>query len=165
MPDLLTHMASGVLLGASLKQRRYTAGLVVGSCLPDIVGRIPGYGFSLLSEAGVGVGVVITSGIGFLHLPLGLLAVTVLVVQLARPGERFVAWWPLAVGCVLHLLLDAGQTHWGISTAWLYPLTDWRWEAAFYGSEATVWFAPWLFTGSVLLWRLRHSDWPWRRRG
>jgi hypothetical protein len=165
MPDLLTHMASGVVFGAILREPRYTAGVVVGTCLPDIVGRIPSYGFNFLSSVGVDVGVVVTSGIGFLHLPFGLLAVTLLVAQLGRAGERFRAWWPLATGCLLHLGLDAGQLHWGISTAWFFPFATWRWEAGLYGSEATVGYAPWLIVGALTFWRIRHADWPWRVKG
>jgi hypothetical protein len=162
MPDLVTHMASGLLFGAGLNRHRYTPGLVIGACLPDLLGRVPGFSLTYLRDWGLDSWETILNGVGFLHLPLGLLPATVLIAWLAKRGERFTAWWPLAVGGALHLLLDACQLHWGESYAWVYPISTWEWEAGLMGSEATIWYAPGFLALSVLLWRLRHAAWPWR---
>ena len=165
VPDLLTHMASALVVGAVLDRRRYTPGLGVGACLPDLLGRVPGYAAPYLQKVGLDLGEVLVDGSGFLHLPLGLLPATVLVAWLANRGERFSVWWPLVVGSGLHLFLDSLQIHWGVGTMWLFPISTWEWEAGVMGSESTVWYAPWFFGSSGLLWRLRHGNWPWRLRG
>ena len=161
MPDLVTHMASGLLAGSFAPRPQYTPALVVGSCLPDILGRVPAYIMTFVEYLGVMLPEEIVYGCAFMHLPIGLLISGALLVLFSPKGNRMLLWILLMLGSGIHLLLDALQHHWGEAYMWLFPLSEWSWEAGLIGSEATVYLAPFLLFGTYGLWRRRHSGQPW----
>ena len=161
MPDLVTHIASGIALGALARRPWYTPALVVGSCLPDLLGRVPAYGMSSIEAFGVVVPKEWMFGTAFLHLPMGILLATSAVALLGARRQRVALWGLLTLGAFLHLALDALQIHWGEAYMWFFPFSQWEWEAGVMGSEATVFTAPvWLFL-SYGFWRWRHTGQPW----
>ena len=162
MPDLVTHMASGLLLGSGVSRAEYTPALVVGSCLPDLLGRVPAYVMSFVELVGIAVPEPLMFGTAFMHLPLGLMLAGAILAIWAHGGRRLALWCLLMIGSAAHLVLDALQHHWGEAYMWFFPFSDWAWEAGIMGSEATVFYAPALLVVSGVAWRWRHGGQPWR---
>ncbi len=157
MADLVTHMATGFLVKA-VTRKGHTATLVLGTVLPDLVARAPGLVFARLREGGAPIPETFVHGPQVAHMPLGMLALGTLLALLFREKDRLEAWKNLVGGLFLHLALDLCQDHMGVGYMLFYPFSTHDFELGWFGSEATVLWAPWLAPLSVALW------W-WRREG
>ncbi|MCP4808521.1 MAG: hypothetical protein GY913_18885 [Proteobacteria bacterium] len=153
MADLVTHIATGLLFKGATRGRHAPL-FVLGTVLPDVCGRVVGMGLSKLDPL-FSVPDLLVYGPGVVHMPLGMLAFTLLVAQLFRADQRAAVWANLLGGAVLHLVVDVLQHHTGTGYPLLFPLSQWHWEAGLIGSEATVPFAlPALVLGGLLYaWR------------
>ncbi len=157
MADLVTHMATGLLVKAATR-RGHTATLVLGTVLPDLIARAPALVLARVREAGAPIPEPLVHAPAVAHMPLGMLALATLLALLFHEPDRREAWRNLAGGLFLHLAVDLLQDHMGVGYMLLYPFTTWDFEFRLVSTEATVLWAPWLGPLSVGLW------W-WRTRG
>ena len=162
MADLVTHIATGLLF-KGVTRGRHAPLFVLGTVVPDVCGRVVGMGLSEL-EGLVAVPDVLVYGPGVVHMPLGMVAFTLLVSQLFRADQRRDVWANLLGGAMLHLAVDVLQHHTGTGYALLFPLSEWHWEAGLIGSEATVPWALPLLAVSALVFALSRCYRP-RRSG
>ncbi|MEC7240999.1 MAG: hypothetical protein VXW32_07140 [Myxococcota bacterium] len=157
MADLITHMASGLLVKGATRGR-YTGALVAGTVLPDLGARVPAMGFSALAKAGVPVPPEVPYAFEVLHMPVGMLLMCVVLALLFIPEQRQGVFINLVAGCFLHLGVDLLQDHLGVGYLLAFPFSTWDFELGWMGSEATVYLAP-LFGAASL------GFWWWRMRG
>lgn len=155
MADLVTHVASA-LLWKSLSGGRRTALLVVGVVLPDLAGRVPTMLATRLDGAlGLRLPDALISGWGVLHMPLGFMAMCLLLSLVVVRADRVAVFKGLLAGCALHLALDLLQHHVGVGYPLVFPFSSWHFELGWIGSEATVpWALPSLAV-SALMWAAR----------
>jgi hypothetical protein len=149
--DLVTHMATAFLVKA-VTRRGHTATLVLGAVLPDLVARAPGLVFARLREFGAPIPETFVHAPQVAHMPLGMLALGTLIALLFHEQDRLEAWKNLMGGLLLHLALDVCQDHMGVGYMLFYPFSTWDFELRWFGSEATVLWAPWLAPLSVWAW-------------
>lgn len=154
MADLITHMASALLVKA-ITGKQHTPALVAGVVLPDLAGRVPVIVLGALINHGVPLPELLPFAFGVLHMPLGMVPLTLLLALLFKDRERVVVWANLTAGCFLHLGVDVLQRHVGTGYPLLFPFTQWHWELGWISSEATVPVAPVLAVASVVLWLWR----------
>ncbi|MCB9758280.1 MAG: metal-dependent hydrolase [Alphaproteobacteria bacterium] len=155
MADLVTHIATALIVKA-VTRAPHTGVLVLGVVLPDLAARGPTVVFSRLSLWGASLPDWMVHGFGVLHMPLGFLALTLLVSLAFVPEDRGRAWGQLLAGCALHLGVDLLQFHVGVGYPLLYPFSTWHYELGWMGTEDSVTVAPWLFAASA-------AAWWWRR--
>ena len=154
MADLMTHLATGLLLKAATRGR-HTGLLLAGVVLPDLASRVPGLALSQLKLMGAPIPTGFIYGFSTLHMPLSMLPLCWLVALPFAAPERPRVWGQLALGCALHLGVDLLQRHWGPGYFLLFPFSHGHWELGLIGSEGTVWVAPILFPLSAAIWWLR----------
>jgi hypothetical protein len=152
--DGVTHLASAYLLRAPAGGRHVPV-FVLGAVLPDLVSRVP----ALAAEEAVRQGVPVPQALVWcwtpLHLPAGILLVSLLLPFLFAEEERPAVCCALLGGGALHVALDLLQRHVGLGYLLLFPFSSRDFEVGLLGSEATVWAAPLLAAAAALLWGFR----------
>ena len=160
MADLITHSCVALLWKAATTpavkaDARWripptVATFVLGTCLPDLIGRVPSMGLMTLRWSVPQIpewSVYVWSPF---HMPLGILLCSGLVAQLFAPGMRRKAAVQLAGGGILHMAVDVLQTHLGIGYLLLFPFSMWDFELGWIGSEDTVLIVPVLLPLTLL---------------
>lgn len=155
MADLVTHVGTALLFKGATRGRHMPI-FVLGTVVPDVCGRVVGMGLSKIP----GCPDLLIYGPGVIHMPLGMLAFTLLVSLLFREDQRGVVWANLLAGAVLHLAVDLLQHHVGTGYPLLFPFSTWHWELGLLGSEATIPYSIPLFLAGLALWRFRGSRRP-----
>lgn len=151
MADLVTHIGAALLFKGATRGRHAPI-FVLGTVMPDVCGRVFGMGMSKIP----GVPDLLIYAPGVVHMPLGMLAFSLLVALAFRADQRLAVWANLLAGALLHLCVDLLQHHVGTGYPLLFPFSDWHWELGLISSEATIpWSIPVLLAGSALWW--------WRR--
>ena len=137
MADLVTHACTALLPGA-LFRSRFLPFVVVGTVLPDALGRAVPLALERLLAYGLPVPMPVLWAWSGLHEPIGA-ALCALVLALAfREGDRRRVLLALWGGCALHTAVDVLQDHHGEGYVLLAPLSDLDFELGWIGSEATV---------------------------
>ena len=160
MPDLVTHGASGLLLGMAFAWRRPAPMLplfVAGNLLPDVLCRVPAILFGELDSHVLLVPRLLIYGWEPLHQPLGMALAALALALLFEPASRGRVWLQAYLGMLLHLLMDLFQFHEGAGNMLFFPLDDRSYEIGLVGSEASVRVA-------LPLALLAGLVWGWRRR-
>ncbi len=153
MADLVTHLLVNQLLGQERLSGAALRWFVAGALLPDLASRVP----RMVLKAAMGQGWVdsgptsraILFGLDVPHMPIGFALVCVAAAALAPvswlPGgrRRRAGGWLLAGGGA-HLLLDLLQEHITPAYAYLWPLSDARWELGWTSTEASLVAIPFL---------------------
>jgi len=161
VPDLLTHAGLGLLLRCRA-QRSPLVWFVVGSALPDLASRLPGLGMALAAYLlDFGLPSNALEATGLCHMPLPYLLLCALIALLLRVDIRRMAFTNLALAGLLHLALDASQTHLVGGYRLLYPFSMVRWELGLIESEDSLSWLPWMALAVVTALAVR---WWWARR-
>ena len=155
MADLITHLCTGAL-PAALFAPGAVVPLCVGATLPDLTGRAPQM---VLSMAQLPLPNPLIWAFDVLHQPLPQLLLAGLFALGFQPAHQVRVFGWTAAGVALHFLLDVLQDHHGHGYYLLFPLSDWRWELGWIGSEATVDWAPWILALTLLAWGIRGLQW------
>jgi membrane-bound metal-dependent hydrolase YbcI (DUF457 family) len=152
LPDLATHLGAAWLAGRGAAllcpiSPRAVYLFTLGSALPDLLARAPHLAFtsSLLERA-----------TRPLHTPAALLLVCFLAAFLFEERGRARVFAALALGALLHCLLDFCQEIGpGFGYGWFYPLSDFSPQLPLFSADETVLYLPYLL-GSALLVELLH---------
>lgn len=153
MADLVTHTGIGLLVALGLPSR-WAVPLAVGSCLPDLVSRVPQILVSVSSRF-IPWPDWLSVAFGAFHTPIGCMLWSLVLGLLARPQDRAVACAGFMVGSVLHLGVDVLQDHHGIGYLLGFPASYHDVELGWIGSEATTPWAGWVLGVACVLWGLR----------
>ncbi|HJN76707.1 MAG TPA: metal-dependent hydrolase [Myxococcota bacterium] len=155
MADLVTHIGAALFFKGAVRGRNAPV-FVLGTVMPDVCGRVVGIALSKLP----GCPDLLVYGPGVIHMPLGMIAFSLLVALLFRADQRAAVFANLLAGALLHLAIDLLQHHVGTGYPLLFPFSSWHWELGLIGSEATIpWSIP-VFLLGLGLWRLRGSRRP-----
>ena len=103
MPDLFAHFSSAYLPSRYKRFHQYDALLVLGTVLPDLLGRIPIVIFVRWLDLPV------LYFFKALHTPIGMILVCYMVTFLFERSKRFKSFLSLVAGSFLHLILDLMQ--------------------------------------------------------
>jgi hypothetical protein len=155
MADLITHTCAALLCkavtcGAVSRETDpkawplppTVATFVLGTCLPDLFGRVPSMALTTLRWSLPSIPEWTIYVWGPLHMPFGILVMSVLVAQLFGEGARRTAAVQLAAGGLLHMAVDLLQSHLGAGYLLLFPFSMWDFELGVIGSEDTVRIVP-----------------------
>lgn len=143
MPDLMTHVLAAHALrrGTELARgrvfdARLAALFYLGTCLPDLLGRAPG--FLVFSHTG-------QLAVSCLHDPVFSLLAAYALCLFAPPDLRARGFFFLCAGALLHYLLDWMQAPLDFhGEDWLFPL-PWRFpHLGLFWPDATALALPWL---------------------
>lgn len=145
MPDLLTHYAVLALLARRARAAADVTLLLVGTALPDLAGR------PLMLVPGVPTFHDVPSHALAMQ-PLYAFAVGAFLVPRWRVRGRRL----LLAGALVHLVLDACQSHVGewFTYYFFFPFTWHHTAAGFVHPSCTVMGAPWLAALALLAWCL-----------
>ncbi len=171
MADLITHSCVALLWkvastpGRPPSANRWrlpngVATFVLGTCLPDLLGRVPAMALTTLRWQVPAIPEWTVYLWSPFHVPVGILVMSVLAAQAFPTRERRRTAIQLAGGGLLHLAVDVLQTHLGIGYLLLFPFSMWDFELGWIGSEATVLVVPFLLPLTMFACWAR---W-WRRR-
>ncbi len=159
MADLVTHTCLAYLCKAlrpRVAQRpAHIATFILGTCVPDLLGRVPSMGLTVLRW---GVPAIpewaIYVWVPF-HMPVGVALSSFILSFLFPEALRRVAFLNLLGGGLLHLGVDLLQRHFGIGYLLFFPFSLWDFELGWIGSEDTVRIVPLLvpLTAAVAWWR------------
>jgi hypothetical protein len=153
--DLLTHWSLAVLVKAGVGWRDVPL-FVAGSLLPDLMARLPPLALELLARPFGGAPPWLSYVWVPMHLPTGMLLLGFVLCLLFPVDRRRVVFANLVAGMALHLGVDLLQDHLGVGYQLLFPLWGRPFELGIYGSEDSVWVAPFLSAAALMVW--------WRRR-
>lgn len=162
MADLITHACTALL--AKLPQRRpvHVATFLAGTCLPDLIGRVPAMALTRLRYTLPDVPEALIYPWNVVHMPFGLLCTAYLLTFLFPEADRAPVFRNLVGGGVLHLAVDLLQFHFGVGYLLLFPLSTWDYEIGCIGSEDTVRIVPFLAPLTAILcwlrWRSSEGD-------
>lgn len=170
MADLITHTCvallwkcvtvPGVAGSTGWRIPPSVATFVFGTCLPDLLGRVPAMGLELLRWTFPIIPVWAVYFWSIFHVPFGIVMCSLLVAQVFGMSVRRFAFHQLVLGGLLHLAVDVLQTHLGTGYVVFFPFSTWDWELGLIGSEDTVRIVPALLPMTVgLCW------WRWGRGG
>jgi hypothetical protein len=156
--DLVTHSCVAYLVKA-IPGRPDVATFVLGTCLPDLLSRVPSMGLTALRAVLPAVPEWLIYVWGPLHMPAGILLAAYVCAFAFPEGRRRVVFLNLLGGGVLHLLVDMLQRHFGVGYLLLFPFSGWDFELGWIGSEDTVRIVPILvpITLGVAWWRRRRD--------
>ena len=160
MADLITHTCTAVLWKAGVNDRAGAATFVLGTCLPDLLGRVPPMALTQLRWSWPWIPEWAVYAWGPLHMPVGILVNAWVWSFLFPERGRARAWRDLLGGGLLHMAVDVLQRHFGVGYLLLFPFSTWDWEAGIIGSEDTVRIVPFLLPLTVAF-----AWWRWGRRG
>jgi hypothetical protein len=138
MPDLFAHFASGYLISRIPQLRMYTALLVLGAILPDLLTRVPEIVLDRI------LGINIYHAVEIFHSPAVLCLVSFAFALMMARNLRLNAFCSLLFGSLVHVLLDIMQFQFGDSVYMPY----------FPFSFAKVQFALFHFNASIQLFPL-----------
>ncbi len=138
MPDLFAHFASGYLISRIPQLRMYTALLVLGAVLPDLLTRVPEIFFDRF------LGLNVYHAVEIFHSPTVLFLVAFALSLLMDRSLRFQAFSSIFLGSLVHVVLDLMQIQFGESVYMPY----------FPFSFAKVQFALFHFNASIQLFPL-----------
>lgn len=155
MADLVTHLATGLLLKAATRGN-HVAALLVGTVLPDLLGRVPGMAVAALRQRGLGLPEAWVYVSEVCHMPAGMVASSLLVASLFVGAERRDVRRNLLGGAFLHLGVDLTQHHLGVGYLLWFPFARGDFELGWIGAEATT---PW----ALPLFAVSAAVWWWRR--
>lgn len=117
------------------------ATFVLGTCLPDLLGRVPAMILEVLSwHLPIPIWAIYFWTV--FHIPVGVLVGGVVAAQAWREGARLSAFRQLVGGGLLHILVDLFQSHMGTGYVLLFPFSMWDYEIGWIGSEDTVRIVP-----------------------
>ena len=156
MADLVTHWALAVLVKACVGYRDVPL-FVAGSLLPDLVARVPPMAIELLARPLGGVPPWMSYVWVPVHLPVGMAVLAFVLSMLFPASLRRRVFANLLGGMALHLGVDLLQDHSGVGYQLFFPFWGPPFELGVYGSEDSVWAAPFLGAAALWVW--------WRRRG
>lgn len=154
MADLITHGCSAILWKAGTGKPG-VATFVAGTCAPDLLGRVPSMGLTVLRWRVEAIPEWLLYVWGPLHMPLGILLSSYALSFLFVEAGRRAAFRDLLGGGLLHVAVDLLQRHFGVGYLLLFPFSTWDFELAWIGSEDTVRIVPFLvpITAVVARWR------------
>ena len=142
MPDLVTHACSALFPRAFVRGP-HTGTFLLGVVLPDLTGRVPTIALvAFQSTTGLELPKELLYPSQVLHMPIGILLLSVIVSRVFVPEQQRAALAWLIGGGALHLALDVLQDHHGFGYMLGYPLSRETFELGCIGSEATVPWAP-----------------------
>jgi hypothetical protein len=152
--DLITHTCVAYLVKA-VPNRPNAVTFVLGTCLPDLLGRVPGMGLTWLRWSIPAIPEWLLYVWSPLHLPVGIILASYVVSFVFPEDRRRVAFLNLLGGGLLHLAVDVVQRHFGMGYLLLFPYTGWHFELGWISSEDTVRIVPVLLpvTLAVMWWR------------
>lgn len=161
MPDLLTHTLLNTVLPFGRLRRRELAVFVFGGVLPDLVSRLPSLLLSRLVQPwllhrGWDLDWVV-GGFEALHVPLGLLTVSVTLVSLA-PGvllgglDRVRVGKLILGGGAVHLMIDLFQHHLRPGYPYLFPFSLRPCEVGWFDADTAFISWPVLLPLAVFAW-------------
>ncbi len=156
MADLITHTCVAYLVKA-IPGRPNVATFVLGTCLPDLLGRVPGMGLTWLRWSIPAIPEWAVYVWAPLHMPAGILLSSFLLSFLFPEAGRRAVFLNLLGGGLLHIAVDLLQRHFGVGYLLFFPFSWWDFELGWIGSEDTVRIVPFLvpLTAGVALWRRR----------
>jgi hypothetical protein len=150
--DLITHACVAVLAKAATRPK-HVAIFVAGTCLPDLLGRVPAMGLTVarwslpaIPEWSIYVWTPF-------HMPVGVVLSSFAGAFAFAPALRRAAFWNLLGGGMLHMAVDLVQRHFGVGYLLLFPFSTWDFELGWIGSEDTVLIVPFLLP--LTLWIAR----------
>jgi len=133
MPDLATHVIAGKLCGRTARGNIITP-LLVGTVLPDVIGRVP-----------VFIGIV--NSFKYVEPAHSLLPMmtTCLGLSLLFQKEWFKNFTFLYLGVLLHFFLDMLQIPYGRGYLWFWPFSDQSFHIGLLQSNHVIYWMPlWL---------------------
>lgn len=152
MADLITHTCMALLCkvasrGPAPADARWpvpptVATFVLGTCLPDLLGRVPPMALTTLRWTMPAIPEWTIYVWGPLHMPFGIAVASLLVAQAFRADERRSAALQLTGGGMVHMGVDLLQSHLGAGYLLLFPFSLWDFELGLIGSEDTVRIVP-----------------------
>ena len=140
MADLLTHGAVAVLVKGATGWRM-PAVFIAGTILPDVASRVPSIGLGYIHVHITPIPQWLLFAWEPMHQPLGMVLLAYLLSMLFHATVRAVVCLNLLGGMMLHLLLDAFQSHSGAGYMLAFPFSTSTFEFGWIGSEATVPFS------------------------
>lgn len=158
MADLVTHACTALLVKATSRAPRNLATFLAGTCIPDLLGRVPSMALIRLRYDMTAVPEWLIYVWNVFHLPIGVLGTAFILSFLFPEDGRRRVFASLAWGGVLHLAVDLVQAHMGMGYMLFFPLSTWDFELGWIGSEDTVRIVPGLAPVTALVCWLR-----WRR--
>ncbi|MDD5675133.1 MAG: metal-dependent hydrolase [Chitinivibrionales bacterium] len=139
MPDLATHIALGLGVGAVINNRRIIPPLLLGTVLPDVCSRIPSILYDKVywyAEA--------------CHTPFVMLLWCYLLSLFFKTGVRKTMFLWMYVGVIIHLVPDALQRHVAHGYFWFFPFSWYDPHGGFFWSEDSMVFVPFLAVAAVI---------------
>lgn len=160
MADLITHACTALLAKAPYRRPVHVATFLAGTCLPDLIGRVPAMALTKLRYTLPAIPEALVYPWNVVHMPFGLLCTAYLLTFVFREGDRPPVFRNLVGGGLLHLAVDLLQFHFGVGYLLLFPFSTWDYEIGCIGSEDTVRIVPVLapFTALVCWLRWRSSE-------
>ncbi|MFZ5480093.1 MAG: hypothetical protein ACOZNI_25230 [Myxococcota bacterium] len=141
MADLITHTCTAVLWKAATG-RPHVATFVLGTCVPDFLGRVPAMGLTVLRWRWEWIPEWALYLWTPFHVPVGVVVTAWALSLWFRADERRVAFANLVGGGLLHIAVDLLQRHFGVGYLLLFPFSFWDYEIGVIGSEDTVKIVP-----------------------
>lgn len=164
MADLVTHVCVAVLAkvlpGPRLSgPQAHVATFVLGTCLPDLLARVPSMGLTWLRWSVPAIPEWLIYVWAPFHMPVGMLLSSFLLAFLFPESGRRVVFLNLLGGGVLHLAVDVLQRHFGVGYLLFFPFSWWDFELGWMSSEDTVRIVPVLvpLTFAAVAWRRRRD--------
>lgn len=149
MADLITHTCAAVLFKCATKGP-YPATFIAGTCLPDLLGRVPAMGLSVVRWKLTWIPEPLIYLWNPLHMPVGIALGSALVSLLFPAKDRKNSFYALLGGGMLHLAVDLLQRHFGVGYLLFFPFSLWDFELGWISSEATVLLVPVLLPLTLL---------------
>lgn len=158
MADLVTHSCVAYLVKA-VPDRPHVATFVLGTCLPDLLARVPSMGLTWLRWSLPAIPEWLVYVWVPFHMPAGVLLASFLLAFLFPETGRRVVFLNLLGGGALHIAVDLLQRHFGVGYLLLFPFSWWDFELGWIGSEDTVRIVPFLvpITLAVAWWRRKRA--------
>ena len=133
MPDLFAHFASGYLISRYSRFRAYTAFIVLGAVLPDMLTRLP----EIVLDRFLGINAY--HAVEIFHSPFVLCLVAFLLSLLMDYRLRPIAFTWILLGSLTHVFLDLMQSQFGESVYMPYfPFSFIRVEFGFFHFNASI---------------------------
>jgi len=159
VPELITHGSVAFLLKA-LNRRPWTPLFLAGTVLPDLLARVPGSVLVEVHDRIHPLPEALLYAPEVAHLPAGIVLWSLAFSFLFPEKDRLAICWNLLAGGLLHILLDLMQRHEGAAYTLFFPFHHDPFQFGWFGTEATVLFAPVLAVLAVVTWRVRRGPRP-----
>ncbi len=133
MPDLFAHFTSGYLISRYPHLRGFTALIVLGAVLPDLLTRVPEIFFDRF------LGLNVYHAVEIFHSPTVLFLVAFALSLLMDRSLRFQAFSSIFLGSLVHVVLDLMQIQFGESVYMPYfPFSFVKIEFGFFHFNASI---------------------------